>query len=433
MTTLRYGYNKGRQHPTNSRSRLNRLLALIGCLTFPLALTACGAGEPRAGTGGWAGTIDTLANGAIHIQNPATGIWDESDGWRLEEDLRIGTVDRTGPDLFGEITDIAADGYGRIYILEGQTQEIRVFNPDGTHLRTIGRRGGGPGEFQRAGALRWGPEGDLWVVDVGNGRYSAFDTTGAYLTMVRRPTGIRSLPWPGAIHANGDLTEVAIDPATEFELYPALILVTYRIAGRDLIPLDTIRLPEYDAPYFEHLTANSHLQAYIPFAPRLLWRYDPRGFIRSGVSGRYRIVRQNTPGDTVQIVDLPFRPLPVTEEERAEAIEHLEWFTNEGGKYDASRIPRTQPVFQNFFTDPDGYLWVQPATTTAERGRRFDLFDPEGRYLGRINADFPTASTAPLVIGDYFYTVTQDEFDIPYLVRARIVKTGSGADDITAG
>jgi hypothetical protein len=399
-------------------------LILAVCAT----LTACAAGD-RATADHWAGTIDTLANGAIHMQNPATGIWNESTAWRLEEELRIGVDDGVGPDLFGHVSDIAVDDYGRIYILEDQAQEIRVFNPDGSFLRTIGRQGRGPGEFEDAVGLRWGPRGNLWVIDPGNARYAVFDTTGTYLEMARRTSVMNMMPWPGAIDASGNLTDVSLDQDMVTGPPLKILLVTYRFEGQDPVPIDTVRLPDYQEEFFELRTETSFSLAVVPFAPRLVWRYDPRGYLRSGVPDQYRIVRHDPAGDTSQIIDLPFRPLPVSAEERAEAIERLDRFTQRGGKVDLSRIPRTKPAFQNFFTDPDGYLWVMPTTTAAEKGRRFDLFDPDGRYLGPILTGFPSTSYSPLIIGDKFYTVTHDELEIPYLVRARIVgKPGKSAD-----
>lgn len=400
-----------------SRTRLVALTTVGAALA---ALAACGEGE-RVAAGHWGGTIDTLANGAIHIQNPATGIWDETSAWRLEEELRIGIDDGAGPELFGDITDFVVDDYGRIYILEGQAQEIRVFNPDGSFLRTIGRQGRGPGEFENAIGLRWGPRGDLWVIDPDNARYAIFDTAGTYLEMARRASVMTMMPWPGAIDASGNLTDVSLDQDMVTGPPLKIILVTYRFDGQDPVPIDTVHLPDYQEEFFELRTERSFSLAVVPFAPRLVWRYDPRGYLRSGVPDRYRIVRHDPAGDTSQIIDLPFRPLPVSAEERAEAVERLEPFTQRGGKVDFSRIPRTKPAFQNFFTDPDGFLWVMPTTTTAEKGRRFDLFDPEGRYLGPVVAAFTSTSYSPLIIGDSYYTVTQDELEIPYLVRARIV------------
>lgn len=400
--------------PTAKRSQLLALTSLAALLT------ACGAGEPRMGESGWSGTIDTLENGAIHIRNPAQGIWDENTAWRLEEELRIGVDDGDGPELFGRIADIAVDAYGRIYILEGQAQEIRVFDADGTYLRTIGRKGGGPGEFQGANALLWGPEGHLWVVDPRNARYSIFDTTGVYLTMHRRTSGMHMVPWPGGLDEGGRLTDVILDPTGSGPSFN-FALVTYRFEEQGAIPVDTIRLPEYDGEYFELRSESSFTRTSIPFAPQLIWRYDPHGLIWSGLTDRYRLVVQNLSGDTTRIIERPFEPIPVSSAEREEAIEGLEWFTAQGGKIDLSRIPRTKPAFQSFFTDPDDFLWVTPTTSKDATGHHFDIFDSDGRYLGRIESDFVSASYAPVIIGDRFYTVTTDEFEIPYLIRARII------------
>ena len=53
----------------------------------------------------------------------------------------------------------------------------------------------------------------------------------------------------------------------------------------------------------------------------------------------------------------------------------------------------------------------------------FDVFDPEGRFLGPARADFMVGS--PLVfVGEYLYAVTRDDLGVPYVVRARIAKPG---------
>ena len=52
--------------------------------------------------------------------------------------------------------------------------EIRVYSPEGIILRCIGRRGGGPGEFERA--PRFGVSGDtVWAVDNRRNRITLFD------------------------------------------------------------------------------------------------------------------------------------------------------------------------------------------------------------------------------------------------------------------
>lgn len=47
--------------------------------------------------------------------------------------------------IFGDINKFAVDSYGRIYIANGR--KIEVFDANGTYLKTLGREGRGPGEF----------------------------------------------------------------------------------------------------------------------------------------------------------------------------------------------------------------------------------------------------------------------------------------------
>lgn len=103
-------------------------------LALCLLLTSCAAGD-RAASGTWAGTIDTLASGTVHTRNPVNGLWDEATTWRIEEELRIGTMDGTGPDLFGYLYDIAVDDYGRIYALDEQAREVPPRRPLPPHHR----------------------------------------------------------------------------------------------------------------------------------------------------------------------------------------------------------------------------------------------------------------------------------------------------------
>jgi hypothetical protein len=403
-------------------------IATLAAATLAATLTSCAAGD-RAASGTWTGAVDTLASGALHIRNPATGLWDEATAWKIEEELRIGTADGTGPDLFGNLYDFAVDDYGRIYALDEQAREVRVFDPDGRYLRTIGRAGSGPGEFKYPIALRWDGDGRLWVVDHGNARYAIFDTTGAYQTMVRRTSGYVRVPWPGGFGDEGRLYETANIAGPNANTWIEG-LIAFRVDSPDPVPADTFRIPDFQGEVFEAL--NEHglrsMTTPVPFAPRLVWHFEPRGALWAAITGNYRIARIDAAGDTTRIVERAFRPAPVTAADREEALAILEGFTSQGGKVDPARIPSTKSAIHSLFTDPDGYLWVQPVTTKEDQGRLVDLFDPDGRYLGELRLPFRLGYFPPLVIGDRLYAITQDELEVPYVVRARIVGKGGGTN-----
>lgn len=53
----------------------------------------------------------------------------------------------------------------------------------------------------------------------------------------------------------------------------------------------------------------------------------------------------------------------------------------------------------------------------------FDVFDPEGRYLGRARSDLRLALYPdPMILDDLIYAVAMDEQGVPYVVRMRIVR-----------
>ncbi|HEX7117888.1 MAG TPA: hypothetical protein VF212_03825 [Longimicrobiales bacterium] len=100
-----------------------------------------------------------------------------------------------------------------------------------------------------------------------------------------------------------------------------------------------------------------------------------------------------------------------------------------------------KPPFRDVFVGADGRLWVllhTPAVAVdveppADDGRSripparwrepvvFDVFEPDGRYLGRVRApdDFST-HPAPFFRGDDVWAVVRDELDVQYLVRFRV-------------
>ncbi len=328
-------------------------------------------------------------------------------------------MDGDGPDLFGQIIAVRSDRLGRIYVADSQANEIRVFGADGRHVRTIGRKGGGPGELDGISGMDWDPNGNLWVMEVGNSRLSVFDTTGTFIRSHPRPGGFYMMPWPGGLDREGYLYDLNVISRE---------LTSWRRGyvrfDRDMTPRDTFALPEYEQSSYELRSAEGvrRMSVTVPFSPSHFSALTPTGDLWLGVSDRLRLHRVSFGGDTVRIVEKPFTPVPVTPAEREQAIEGLAWFTEQGGRIDASRIPATKPAFGALFEDPDGFLWVATIGETGDESG-YDVFDADGRYLGLVRAGVQ-AQMQPVIGDDAMYTVVRDEFEVPYVVRLRIVRPG---------
>ena len=99
--------------------------------------------------------------------------------------LELGTPDVSGTDerTFHAPTDIAFAGDGSIYVSDGYgNSRVVHFDPDGGFIRTWGRRGSAPGEFDTPHSVTVAPDGRVLVSDRHNHRIQIFDPDGHYLT-----------------------------------------------------------------------------------------------------------------------------------------------------------------------------------------------------------------------------------------------------------
>jgi streptogramin lyase len=314
------------------------------------------------------------------------------------------------------------DRTGRIYVMDRQAQDVRVFGPDGRHVRTIGRRGGGPAEFQGADEIWVDDSLRLWVSDPRSLRLSAFDSAGHLIKDYPRRAPPGHVPRMIGGEASGALWDSwgvrfadAVRQQTE---------AVYLVHG---IPADTLRFPEFAVPLWTaqrrlgSSTSIYHLP--VPFSADQLLTVDPRGGVWRSVSAEYRMTRFTSAGDSVMVVMKPHHPVPVTPQERARAVaRYRRDFPDPDASMDPSLIPAVRPAIRAFLIDDRGFVWVATHRDADTAGVAFDVFDPGGHYLGVV----PTPVTPqrlrprPVIRGDGLYFVSTDDLDVQYVVRVRI-------------
>ncbi|HEX7242209.1 MAG TPA: hypothetical protein VF263_18125 [Longimicrobiaceae bacterium] len=378
-----------------------------------LLLAACGRDGARG-----SGTVRFDTTGTtVTVSNPERGSWTDATAWKATEEHRIGKMDGGGPEQLAAPVALEVDRLGRLYVLDAQASEVRVFGADGRHVRSFGRSGGGPGELRQPIGMLLDPAGHLWVVDPGNARYSVFDTTGALRAVHRRDQGFSMLPWPGAFDREGRLYD-AINVARGPKLEPALLRFDPR-TGRG----DTLALPVFRGDEFTAATRGGSVSAGVPYSPTLVWTLGSRGDMWSGVSDRYRIRHHRLGGDTLRVVEREAAPVPVSAAERDSLPVRLKWFTDQGGKLDLSRVPDAKPPFVSIHPDDEGNLWVRPSAPAGERSTPLDVFDPEGVYLGRVVLPAFIPEGMPMVVrGGAIHALVLGEGDVPQIVKFRVRK-----------
>lgn len=378
-----------------------RLAVLLAAVPAVL-LAGCGSETPSAGP-----QVDTLSTGLVRVVNPA------SSPAPLEgrETLRLGTLD-AGPAEFGRIADLAVSPDGkRLYVLDSQSSEIRVFDMQGEHIRTFGREGAGPGELRAPGGLVFGPDGRLRVVDLGNARYSFFTPDGEPAgTLGRQVLG--RLDGCCVFDAEGRFIDAGVGLGADRVTYRALFRIDH-----DGNALDTLALPQvpFDNAYFD---LDLPFVIRVPYYPSHEWTFDPRGRIWTTFGAEYRLVQRTLAGDSLRVVvreGVEAPTVPAAERSRLEA--RLDSVGGHAIRSQLDRIPARKPFIRALFTDLAGRIWAQrfPADETTSL---FDVFDPTGAFLGAVT--LPEALRRPVLIrgSDIYGTVLND--GVPRVVRYQV-------------
>jgi streptogramin lyase len=243
--------------------------------------------------------IDTLESGVVSVHNVDTEL---AQTWHIEHVSRIGSVAGDGPDVFGSIGSLTVDPLGRIWVYDRHAKELRLFDREGSHVRTVGRAGQGPGEFNEVVGLLWSPEGHLWTVDQRAARVSIFDTAGTFLTS--RPLGGTSFyaRWPGIVDQHGYFYNIARDFTTG---RTALIRLDSVFRA-----VDSIAVPPHPNGPGSVCKSQGRGSACtsIPYAGSVQWVMTPDGGLWAALTDMYHLVRLGPSGDTLRIVSKAFDP-----------------------------------------------------------------------------------------------------------------------------
>lgn len=414
-------------------------------LTVPVALACGGSGGGSDRGSGPTTVIDTVAD-TITVRTVSGSVW--GDTADLVAEMRIGSLEGADEYILGNPTQLAVAANGTIYVLDRQVPVVRAYGPDGMHLRDVGREGGGPGEYKNPDGLAVLPDGRVLVKDPGNARIALFDADG-------EPAG----SWP---YIGGWNTSHRYYVDTAGYSYALILLERglppweWRFGLARWSPeghlLDTIPAPtwDYDKPQVTAQRENSSSSRDVPFSPSTTFTFSPLGYMIGALSTEYRIDLFQA-SDRILRIERVWEPVPVKREEKEEQERRIsENFRNQypGWRWNGPPIPDTKPPLRDVFTGEDGRIWVllsqpgEPTMTEAEAreeearsGRPvlrflepalFDLFEPDGRYLGPVRAPRDLRmSPEPVARGETMWAVTRDELDVPTIVRFRIVPRGA--------
>ena len=245
------------------------LASMLAVASLPLA---CGPmSDPRDAADP---VVETETIGDTSVVRTVSGsVWGGDAS--LVPEASIGELDGPEEYLFGSVRSIAVDDNHNVYVLDGQARHVRVYDSDGTYLKTLGREGEGPGEFKVPMGVAIS-DGRLLVRDPANGRVQLFALeTGEHEEWKYLPSEVfMSTPL-----YQDDLGRIYVDITEEEQR----ILVM----DSDGTQIDTISVPGApadfdDDKYYMNAEAESgdrwiSVGATVPFSPDWYWTVHPTG------------------------------------------------------------------------------------------------------------------------------------------------------------
>lgn len=415
-------------------------------LSIMCAVLLAGCGGTGGTDGGWEAVRDTVGDTVV-VRTVSGSVW--GGAARLVEELRIGRLEGPEESTFGRIVGLAVAPDGTIYVADQQVPALRKYAPDGSYLGLVGGAGEGPGEYSRPdGGLAVLPDGRIALRDPGNARIQLFGPDGEPAgTWPVRGSSFTSRPL--YVDTTGHVYHMVFDFGQE-ETRVRLAVFDPETGSEGAV--DTLDVPEWDVetPTLEavHVSeegGTSRSRRSVPFSPRDVWTFHPRGWFVGGVTDRYAVYLFRDDGPVLRI-EREREPVPVRPGERDNVRERTVAAmrtTDPDWRWDGPEIPGTKPPWRSVFAGREGRIWVQlhtpaepipedeigadedlPGERPPERWREplvFDVFEPDGRYLGRVEApEGMDLSPGPVIRGDRVWAVARDALGVDYVVRYRL-------------
>ena len=304
----------------------------------------------------WKGKIE-YEDGIEVIKNPKQPMYGE-DVFSIDEDLSIGVAEGKNEYVFFHLSYLAVDDQETIYAMDQGEKLVKVYDKKGNFLRTIGKKGEGPGELQN-------PD-DIFIINTNNlviedfiRNISYFSTAGKY---IRSLSTSKIFPIGVILNSQGYILSITNINAPnkwgkEISLYDENL--------RYLKTIISIPQPKPNPQILK------------PFQPKInMSSYKDDYFIVS-FKEEYELQIFNPKGELVKKIIQEYKPIKVTEEDVKISVGQV-------SKERKLVVPSYFPAIYSFTTDDEGRIFVHTYEKDGNGKRFIDVFDQEGRYIAKI-------------------------------------------------
>ena len=410
--------------------RLSGVIALA-------VLAACNQGSGP-------GAAVTRDSAGIRIVENAGPAWKAGKGWTVVDSPLVDIGGRTDSAAY-ELDQVRGPvrlSDGRLAFANATSNEIRLFDASGKHLRSVGRSGSGPGEYQGIAGI-WAGSGDsVLVADIMLRRITVLDreanTAREYslggLGGQLVPFGGRvELAIPLGVFRDGSVAGVSQSIAinqNRLGIYrDSVSIVRYAPDGTVRDTLGRVPGVEMEQMTLSFGAQQVSVPSAVPLGKQTV----------AGIRGGLLFVAQNNhweievradDGTLRTLARAPIAPGKLTPSDiaahRKELLAAMEaqpimrripaaFKSQITARIEQTKYPETLPYFATLLVDDEGNVWAQEAAAPTRKAQRFAVVDSTGRWLGTVTMP---GRFQPTFIGpDAVYGVWKDDADVEH-VRA---------------
>ncbi len=396
----------------------SRRSAVPGVTLVLSLLSACGTPAP-------AGPSFTVRDSAgITIAMNQGKVPEGGGGWLISPDpiLEIGSMEGDEAYLFFRIWGAARLSDGRIAVVNNRAPDLRVFDSEGRHLRTFGRRGEGPEDFDSPVLVGTLPGDTLVIVDRLLRRLNLYHPDEGFIRGATASPDIEGYLLTEGMFGSGS---VMIQRSVWTETLPngffRFPTQYFSVGLNGTIEHDFGEFPGDETVFSarEVEGGTMTLSSSSPFArsPSVAVAGDMFFY---GSQDSYEIQVWIQSGTLTRLIRRDQALQAVTD---AHVAALMEGMAEEAGDDDQARefrrmfreapIPEFHPAYGDIYADALGFLWVEEYRLPGDEVRLTTIFDPEGRMVGSVI--LPDAFRVFQIGEDYILGRYADELGVEFL------------------
>lgn len=394
-------------------------LVLLGVLA-----AACG----DAGADGPAERVTRRDSAGVEIVESHAPAWGESERWTVDPEPLVdltATGDGREHQFFRVVGGTRLSD-GTIVVADDGDDELRLFSPEGEHLRTLGGPGEGPGEFIRLGRVTALPGDSILAYETWPPKLTVFGPDGGVARIARvegisRPGALFPLEGGGAVTISADIRGFRQEGNGQARLPNPIV----RVGDEGRVEDTVATIPGMDLVAFGGRTGpllwgrDGHLAV----AGDRLYTGSATGVeydVRTSDGRILRRVRAHT-GD-LGLDDEEIRAERETLTPDPEAVR-----PEIRALLDAMPDPDERPGYQRVLVDATGHVWLERYRARHERAdpRDWLVFAPSGEWLGILT--LPPRFQAFRIGPDWILGARRDDLDVQRVELLRL-RRGVGPD-----